>query len=87
MRNAKSVGLSLVGAATALLFSSPGALASTEVFRSSANNTFATAVSNPPGGPSQEVIAVRSEGPGGPTTTVSFYASSAESVGEPVGLG
>jgi hypothetical protein len=43
------------------------------VYRSSAKSDFAVAVSNPPNGPSQEIVAVRSHAPGGTTTTVSFY--------------
>ena len=66
--------LLLVSASVVALSHSAAVDASTEVFRSSANNSFAFAISNPPGGPSQLVGVVRdSSTPGGPVTQLGFY--------------
>jgi hypothetical protein len=66
--------LLLVSASVVALSHSTSVDASTEVFRSSANNSFAVAISNPPGGPSQLVGVVRDNStPGGPVTELGFY--------------
>jgi hypothetical protein len=66
--------LLLVSASVVALSHSAAVDASTEVFRSGANNSFALAISNPPSGPSQLVGVVRDNStPGGPVTELGFY--------------
>jgi hypothetical protein len=69
----KAANLILAGVAASVLLVAPRVQAKTVVTISRGNNSFATAVSNPPNGPSQEILAVRQLGPGGPTTSVNFY--------------
>jgi hypothetical protein len=67
--------LLLVSASVVALSHTAAVDASTEVFHSRGNNSFATAISNPPGGPSQLVGVVRDNSTpgGGPITELGFY--------------